>query len=906
MAALLFSLGESRKVKLMEETETETDDVGELKMHHNRIPAAKPSNSDSEGTSEELKPVGEHERYLLLAWGEAGDANEFEEHYHRLLNATPLDSNNEGANRESADRLLERYFANKALQKQIRDRKVPSYDKNGVMSHLPGGKPEWPPAESDLLANCNLAKSLLAKAIFQNPEGGGGQEGNNWDALELLLLDTILKDKEYSKYQGPKRVTVAVGLALIDFQSKYPNCISPWPVSDAGVSEHADNLTVGKKAKLIAAILRLRTRRVELTDPKTACADLDIHKNMNQSLCVRALVAGGSPLAVRLLDTAVENYELRTMIEGCARALFQGPRAASKFYTSRKWPVDPERREFVEQTVETLKDLEPWHDGVKQLNAFCPCENTQMPIGGQVRKTRVPLTSEALADIQMSETLFWTLTAAQWKDMAGEQLARLRTLLGHLLKELPRPKAVKIENHLDFMDDTWRSTVSVTLYHVAEYPDKVRAVLDHLQKGDAKGARNIQAQVLKDTVTKKKCTKCDEYDVNMFIGLLIDGFLTPQALAPAEMNLVRPDDWRYNALMLRMVRALREGESVIQTVDERVSQEKFVLMKAQALFLAGRFRGLLNLPLKDQQLLPPYLLRRARLCSLRREDVCSAVPEEGKEDLIGALSKVIPNQLCQALQTAQKLPAIHDTVFGEEGRQCILSIGPSRGKSALQPSTPGDQEETLSPSEGIQWARVRSPPPSMDEERMRRVKREKEHVLNVVAIPKDMGMGVEVGEDGEEGEESDEESEETEEEDEEVEENPIEIKEQRGQRDKGKVARRNNDGKAISNVDLRQIIMRFIRILGAVKHTNTFSLPEDLQEGLIHVARAMRTHWDDFVRKGEDLEPEDFVTLNSFFEELYKLRDQKEHVLAMRGPAIKKELLKVLHGYLGFLRSQGA
>lgn len=867
------------------------------------------------------RPIGEHERYLMLAWGEAGDANEFEKHYHRLLKATPLDPNNEEANQESANRLLERYFPDKALQQQIRDCKVPPYDKNGVVSHLPGGKPEWPPAESGLLANCNLAKSLLTKAIAQNPEGGGDEEGNNWDALEILLLDRIITDKEYSKYQGPKRVTIAAGLARIDFQSKYPNCVSPWPVSDAGASEHADNLTVGKKAKLIAAILRLRTRRVELTDPNTACADLDIHKNMNQSLCVRALVAGGSPLAVRLLDTAIKDYETLTMVGGCLRALLQGPHAASKFYTSRKWPADPGRREFVRETVETLDLLEPWHDGAKQLNAFCPCENTPMPIGGQVRKTRVPLTSEALADIQMSETLFWTLTAAQWKDMAGAQLMRLRKLLEHLLKELPKPKAVKIENYLDSMDDAWRSTVSVTLYHVAEYPDKVQAVLDHLQKGDVKGARSIQVQVLKDTVTKKKCSKCDEYDVNMFIGLLIDGFLTPQALAPAEMNLLRPDDWRYNALMLRMVRDLREGESVIQTVDERVSQEKYILMKAQALFLAGRFRGLLSLSLKDQQLIPLYLLRRAKLCAMKRKDVCSVVPEEsegGEEDLTGTLFKVIPAQLCKAFQTARGLPAIHDTVFGDEGRQCILSIGSSRGESALQPPLPGEQEEALKPLEGVQWARVRSPPPSMDEERLLMVEKEKEHVLNVVAIPKDMDIDIDAEvEEQSGGEEEDEEEEEGEEDNDEEESGESEGREGamtqvQGQRRAGKrsvergrrVKRRGEE--EISELDLRQIIMRFIRILRAVKHANTFSLPDDLQEGLVQVAGIMRTQWEDFIRKERELEGDDLVTLNSFFAKLYELRERKEHVIAMRDTEIKKALLRVLNGYLGFLRSRRA
>ena len=112
------------------------------------------------------------QEYLFHLYGNAEDYGALTRVYSAIKEA----------NSELAERLLNKYVEDKKIRRQIVDGTIPYYQKDGVLSMIPGVKSEWPAPTSKLASHCLFGRNLL--------------ETRNWKALETLLLDEIIPDPD--------------------------------------------------------------------------------------------------------------------------------------------------------------------------------------------------------------------------------------------------------------------------------------------------------------------------------------------------------------------------------------------------------------------------------------------------------------------------------------------------------------------------------------------------------------------------------------------------------------------------------------------------------------------------------------------------------------------------------------
>ena len=636
------------------------------------------------------------QEYLFHLYGNAED-------YGALTKIYPVIKETDS---KLTERLLDKYVKDKNTRQQIVDGTIPYYQKDGVLSMIPGVKSEWPAPTSKLASHCLFGRKLL--------------ETRNWKALEILLLDEIITDPDYKSSMLPRKLMVAGGMALLDFRDKYPNCIAPWKVDENGKTY----LTVGKRAKVLAIILKIRAKRLIIGDPKTACQDIDITHDM--ALCVRVLVAGGYSRADELLDL-VKDYDQLTLIAGCFHLERYGPKAARKYFQSRNLPAAENSRELINSLEDALSPLEGWHVAAKQLSLFCPCRHTELPIYARVHRLH-SLVKDKQVQIKNTEKMFWVLVAAQYKDMAREMLDRLTKLLeSEVFGEIKKKMEMKIRNDLESMEKVWLKTEAVTMEHVAEYSDTIMSIIEALVEGSLTIAISKQSDILSATVKSAKYPNAFDHPTNRFVQLLIGGFRNPQLLNPLSGKVLRYNDWEYNWYIAQAVEKYMDGAKFIQLVDHTVSEDIFNSQQALILFFAGRFHDLIEMSKKTK--VSDRIIRAAYLCSMKRDDVCT-FPSIAGNDRVSDLSQTVPSFLCQAVKNAASGKAVNDPIFelSNAGMQVFDRVS---AKKYLLPPLPGDLE--LPPLDTMSIVRILNPPLTLDIDRQKEMEQSKKRVFEAVS-----------------------------------------------------------------------------------------------------------------------------------------------------------------------------
>jgi hypothetical protein len=612
---------------------------------------------------------------------------------------------------ESAETLL-RHAPNEIVRRDIRNQAVPTFSKSGLVGtikeYLPGGKQkEWPDPQSKLSSNCELARTLL--------------ESKQWNSLEKLLLDEIMTDGQYENFVLPKRIVIASGLALLDFKNKYPNCVAPWKTLEKG----GQRLSIKNKAKLIEIVLKMRARKITLSSPQNACKEIGIVKDM--STCVRVLVAGGYSRTDELFYH-VKNDDDLTVIAGCFYLETRGPKEAVRYYGSRPYPENGQVREFVDAIRTELAFLKGWHSSAKTLSMACPCRDTELPIHHRVRRSDL-VSNETKSDIKNIEKLFWVLCAAQYKEMAREMYRRLEGLLEPILPNLKKSTSAKVKAVFERMEDSWLKTDIVDLTHIASQRLHVDIAIAALTKGNIPAAEEARKTVLANV--RQHSTGRAEQDPSVkFMTLLITAFRNPQILVPNSVTLLRPDDWLFNWYVTQAVDQYASGQNRVELIDNTVEPAIFDLQQSFILFFAGRYSDVLALGERFE--LPEDIERYAKLCSIRRKDVCAKPLILEGDDEPAELSHSIPPRLCEAIEKSKTVKAVRDSTFTMTpvGMELMTILG---GESYLQPALPS--EAPLVPLDAIQEARIIAPPLTLDLKKTAKLAKKRKILFELVDLP---------------------------------------------------------------------------------------------------------------------------------------------------------------------------
>ncbi|PJF19685.1 hypothetical protein PSACC_00541 [Paramicrosporidium saccamoebae] len=613
----------------------------------------------------------------------------------------------------SCAELLLKQAPSEAIRKEIEDGQVQLYKPGGMTSKLAslvsGKYPEWPGTGTQLLTNIELARSLL--------------ESKQWTALRGLILDEILPDPDYPRYNLPRRIVVACGLALMDFKNDCPNCVAPWRTKEVG----GKDLTIGKKAKIIEAVLKMRNNKLIISGPHKACEEVGMRKDLEG--CVRVLVAGGYSRADELFANIKNDDEL-TVVAGCFYLETRGPKEAVKYYGNRPPIQNKSILEFVGTMRKTLLPLSEWHSAAKTLAMACPCQETELPIFRRVRRSAM-LNQEVKASIKNREKLFWALCAAQYKEPARENYEKLKTDLDPILPGLKASTMEKVKEALKSMEDSLLRTELIDLSHVAKYQDHMNKAVKALQVGDIPSA---QGQL--DSVTQKvretgEAGRAEEDPSVQFITLMIAAFRNPQILFHEAISFLRFDDWKFNWYVAQAVDQYTSGANRVLLVDQTVDQDLFNMQYALILFFSGRFQDVLDLNFE----LPDSLKNYTLLCAMKRQDVCTIAQKPivpGVSDEPSVLLQTIPPSLCNAIRAAQSAKAVRDPVvpLSPESRQVLTNMS---AQSYLQPPLPS--EARMKPLSAVMEVRIISPPLTLDPEAKARLEARKTLPYDMVSIP---------------------------------------------------------------------------------------------------------------------------------------------------------------------------
>lgn len=534
----------------------------------------------------------------------------------------------------------------------------------GVWKLLPVGKlPEWPPVE--LRGDLFIAERL--------------REKRQWETLQTFMLEKFTTNPNNWNYMQPLRQMVSSFLALLDYSSdRHPNCIAPWPPSAV--------LSVKKKARILTRIFRLRTGKLTISTPSHACKDIG---ETDPNLCARSLVAGNYGRADEAL--LVKDDDLLTQLGACYYLKTRGSKESRKFIETRPRAQDPAVRHFLSAFAASMAPAgDHWHHISKRLGTICPTVDYELPIYRRLRRFD-GVEHRVRVEVKNREKLFWVLLAAQYKDMAQEQLRKVQKLLEESKMEILRTTWEKMQEVLTTMEQRLVDSKTVALSHLSgPHQPLIYSALEGLAEGDIRPANRAKEQLSQELARREEGSSYGEHqNVIKFFELLVSAFRNPQTLGP-EQSLFHAHDWLLNWYVAQAVDQYSHDQDYVLLVDESVAEDKFLQNQTLLLFYAGRFQDALEFAAHHGLRLPKTLDERLRVCNLRREDICGPSVSPDAE-LIGNLNKVDPAKLCESIYAARTTPAVRDAVFrlSRQGRRMIDQTVTT--ETYLLPPLPGER-----------------------------------------------------------------------------------------------------------------------------------------------------------------------------------------------------------------------